>query len=202
MYGTVSPYDVMMRKLFSITQTKTEKVNCFAMHLELTVANIRKNHAPKMNKASSKDHLRDLFYQGLRKNYRDSLRYLYDTGATYTQILKVARTAEAEADNFKEVETSKSVKEADPAVLGELQALKAEVKKIWNQSPTQNQLKKGTNGTDSGRKKKDKNSNACYRCGGIGHFAKDCPSPAGDLNSQQGGKKKAKAPLLLLRRRK
>ena len=49
---------------------------------------------------------------------------------TYTQILKAAGTAEAKADNFKEAETSKSVKEADPAVLGKLQALKAEVKKI------------------------------------------------------------------------
>ena len=73
-----------------------------------------------MNKVSSEYHLRDQFYQGLRKNYRDSLRYLYDTGATYTQILKAARTAEAEADNFKEVETSKSLNEADPGVMGEL----------------------------------------------------------------------------------
>ena len=139
MHGTVSPYDVMMRKLFSITQSKTEKVNCYGTRLESTVADIRKNCEPKMDKASSEDHLHNRFYQGLRKNYRDSLRYLYDTGATNTQILKAARTAEAEADNFKEVETSKNVKESYPAVLGELQALKAELKKIWNQSPNQNQ---------------------------------------------------------------
>ena len=158
MHVTVSPYDVM------ITQTKTEKVNCFATCLESTVADIRKNHASKMNKASSEDHLREQFYQGLRKNYRDSLRYLFDTGATYTQILKAARTAEMEADNFKEVETSKSVKEADPAVTGELQALKAKVQKIWSQSPNQNQPKKGAGETDLRKKKKDRNNNMCYRC--------------------------------------
>ena len=56
--------------------------------------------------------------------------------------------AKAEGNNFKEAETSKSVKEADPAVMGELQALKVEVKKIWSQSPNQNQLKKGAGGTD------------------------------------------------------
>ena len=187
MHGTVSPYDVMMRKLFSITQTKMEKVNCFATWLESTVADIRKNHASKMNKASSEDHLKDRFYQGLRKNYRDSLRYLYDTGAMSTQILKAARTAEAEANNFKEMETSKSVKEADPAVMRVLQALKAEVKKIWSQFPNQNQSKKGAGGTDSGKKKRDKNKNTWYRCEVTGHNLKDCLSPAGDLNSQCGG---------------
>ena len=126
------------------------------------------------------------------KNYRDYLRYLYDTGTTYTQILKAAHTAEAEADNFKEVETSKSMKSADPTVLGELQALKAEVKKIWAQPPNQPPQKKSGDGPN--HKKKEKNDGKCYRCGGTGHFVRECPSPAMDLNSQQGGKKKSKAP--------
>ena len=152
---------------------------------------------PRWTKPYLKIILRDQFYQGLRKNYRDSLRYLYDTGAMYTQILKAARMAEAEADNFKEVETSKSVKEADPTVMGELQALKAKVKKIWSQSPNQNQSKKGAGGTDSGKKKRDKNNNTCFRCGGTGHFVKDCLSPVGDLNSQWGEKKKTKVPPML-----
>ena len=134
------------------------------------------------------------------KNYRDYLRYLYDTGTTYTQILKAAHTAEAEADNFKEVETSKSVKSADPTVLGELQALKAEVKKIWAQPPNQPPQKKSGDGPN--HKKKEKNDGKCYRCGGTGHFVRECPSPAMDLNSQQGGKKKSKAPPQQLQRRR
>ena len=74
------------------------------------------------------------------------------------------------------------MKEADPAVMGELQALKAEVKKIWSQSPNQNQQKKGTSRSDSGRKKRDKN------------FVKDCPSPARDLNSQWGERRRPSPP--------
>ena len=67
------------------------------------------DHAAKMDKASSEDHLRNRVYQRLKKNYRDSLKYLYDTGATYTQILKAAQMAKAEADNFKEAEMSRNV---------------------------------------------------------------------------------------------
>ena len=51
------------------------------------------------------------------------------------------------------------MKEADPAMLGELQALKAEIKKIWTQSPNPNQQKK-SRGSDSTKKKKDM-SKAC-----------------------------------------
>ena len=65
MHRVVSPYDVMMRKLFTITQGNTERVNCYATRLESTVADIRKDHAGKMNRASSEDHLRDRFYQEL-----------------------------------------------------------------------------------------------------------------------------------------
>ena len=47
---------------------------------------------------------RDRLFQGLKKVYRDSLRYLYDTGAPYQAILTAARKAEAEAEHYKESE--------------------------------------------------------------------------------------------------
>ena len=109
--------------------------------------------------------------------------------------MKATQTAEAEADNFKEVETSKSIKGVDPTVLGELQALEAEVKKIWAQPPGQTSQKKSSDG--SNRKKKDKNDSKCYWCRGTGHFVRECPSPTTDLNSQWGGggKEEGQGPL-------
>ena len=133
-----------------------------------------------MDKASSEDHLHDRFYQGLRITETPWGTFMILD--TYNQILKAARTAEAEADNFKEVETSKSVKESDPAVLGKWQAMKAEVKKIWNQSPNQNQQKK-SGGPDS-TKNKDKNNNTYFRYGGIGH--QRFKLPAGGKEEGQG----------------
>ena len=123
-----------MRKLFNIIQSKTEKVSCFATRLGTEVADIRKDHPPpsKMTKASAEDHQRDRFYQGLKKSVSDCLRYLYDTGASCDQILKAARRAEAEADNFKEVEIARAAHD-DSKVLDELAPLKAGVKKVLKQ---------------------------------------------------------------------
>ena len=45
-----------------------------------------------------------------------------------------------------------------------------------------------------GKKKRDKNKNTCYRCGGKGHFVKDCLSPMGDLNSGGRGERRRPRP--------
>ena len=120
MHGTVAPYDVMMRKLFNITQSKTEKVSCFDTRLGTEVADIWKDYPSKITKASPEDHQWDRFYQNLKMSLKDPLRYLYDTG---------------EDDNFKEVEIAKAAHD-DFKVLDELASLKAEVKKVWNESQT------------------------------------------------------------------
>ena len=56
----ISSYDMMMSKLLGITWSKTEKVDCYAARLESTVAYIRKDNAPKMDKGSE-DHLHNHF---------------------------------------------------------------------------------------------------------------------------------------------
>ena len=51
-YGAVAPLDVMMKKLFSLSQGKTESVTNFAIRLESTLANIQRDHPthlPKWN---------------------------------------------------------------------------------------------------------------------------------------------------------
>ena len=44
-YGAVAPLDVMMKKLFSLNQGKTESVTNFAIRLESTLANIQRDHS-------------------------------------------------------------------------------------------------------------------------------------------------------------
>ena len=104
MHGTVAPFDVMMRRLFNLVQGKTESVSTFATRLETAMANIQSDHPGRLTRASIEASMRDRFYQGLKKSYKEPLRYLYDTGSPYEAILIASRRVEAEMEHHKESE--------------------------------------------------------------------------------------------------
>ena len=76
-YEAVAPPDVMIRKLFGLSQERTESVTNYAIRLESTLAEIQRDHPTQVNQVQMDTSQRDRFFQGLKKNYRDSLRYLY-----------------------------------------------------------------------------------------------------------------------------
>ena len=137
MHGAVAPYDVMMRKLFGLSQSKGESVTIFAIRIETTLANIRRDHPQQMDGNQGEASQRDRLFQGLKKTYRDSLRYLYDTGAPYGTILTAARKAEAE--HYKEPETAsaKAAQGISPELMEELAAIKAVANKSWGSQQNQ-----------------------------------------------------------------
>ena len=96
LHGAVAPLDVMMRKLYSMTQAKQENVTNYAIRLESTLANIQRDHPAEAAQIDLDASKRDQLYLGLKKTYKESLRYLYDTGASFDAILKAARKTEAE----------------------------------------------------------------------------------------------------------
>ena len=89
----------------------------------------------------------------------------------------------------------------------QLASIQAVVKKAWNvqQNSQQKQKKSGDGKKDSNNNNlsgKKKRSDACYGCGGTGHFIKDCPNPhKSSLNSKRGERSPRPPPLLLPRRR-
>ena len=200
MHGAVAPLDMMMRRLFNISQNKGVHVSQFATRLETALSNIQHDHPGQLTKATIQNSLRDHFYQGLKKAYKDSLFYLYAAKAPYEDILTTARATEAEQEDYKEVggATLKSAQAPHPEVMEQLASIQAVVKKAWNaqQNSQQKQKKSGdgrkdNNNNPTGKRKKN---DACFGCGGTGHFIKDCPNlHKSSLNSKRG-RKKSKPP--------
>ena len=199
MHGAVAPFDVMMKKFFGMSQTKGEIVTNYAIRLENTLASIQRDHPHQVDKYKMQQSQRDRFFQGLKKTYRDSLRYLYDTGAPYEAILTAARKAEAEAEHYKEPEaaSAKAAQGVSPELMEELAAIKAVANKAWGSQQNQQKNKQGDSKKGGGNKSRDqkKGPGPCYGCGGTGHFIKECPNPhKKNLNSKRGSQKKRTPP--------
>ena len=181
-YEAVAPLDVLMKKLFGLSQGRTESVTNYAIRLESNLADIQRDYPTQVNQVQMDTIHRDRFLQGLKKTYRDSLRNLYDTGFPCQAILTAARKAEAEAEHYKETEAA-SAKGAQPValdVMEELAAIKAVANKAWSSQEKQAKAGQGDSQKLDGKPKdqpQKKSPGACYGCGGSGHFIRDCPNP-------------------------
>ena len=164
MHGAVYPFDVMMRRVFNIAQVKGESVTQFATKLEAAISNVQRDHPIQSAHVNLRNSMRDCFYQGLKKTLKESLRYLYNTGAPYEAILVAARTIETEVENFKETETAstKSAQGVSSDLLNEIANIKAVVNKTWNSHQKYQQRKD----KEGGNKKKGdwwKNQQTVFR---------------------------------------
>ena len=145
--------------------------------METTLANIQRDHPRQMTDASMEASRRDRFYKGLKKSYKESLGYLYDTGAPYEAILRAARKAETEAEHYKDADAApaKAAQAESSGLWNELASIKAVVSKAWNsQQKNQKQGKQGgaeaTRDGKSNKQSKKGPGGPCYGCGGTGHF--------------------------------
>ena len=119
----------MMRRLFNLSQNKGEHVSQVTTRLETALNSIQRDHPGQLTQATIQTSLRDRFYQGLKKVYKDSLLYLYAAKAPYEDILTAARAAEAEQEDYKEVggATSKAAQAPHPEVMEQLASIQVKL---------------------------------------------------------------------------
>ena len=163
-YGNVFSFDELMRQFLNVFQHPYESVTDYVVRLEKAFATIRDNYPEKLEMVDKTQHLRERFYQGLKREIHQKLTPSYeDEEIPYVTLIKRARQLEAEFYP-KEKIAAKGVIEDDPQmqdVIKTLRELKNKVQQKTESNPLQ--------------KPKWKGQYSCYYCGEPGHWRRTCP---------------------------
>ena len=99
-YQDKAPYDVLMAQFYGTKMDIDEKCASFGTRLEQKLNQVSLQYPDKMSKTMYWNCVRERFFHGLPKDLRTNLRTQFDSGATYYQMLELARIVESE--NFHE----------------------------------------------------------------------------------------------------
>ena len=99
-YQDKAPYDVLMAQFYSTKMDIDEKCASFGTRLEQKLNQVSLQYPDKISETMYWNCVRERFFHGLSKDMRTNLRTQFDSGATYYQMLELARIVESE--NFHE----------------------------------------------------------------------------------------------------
>ena len=99
-YQDKAPYDVLMAQFYGTKMDIDEKCASFGTRLEEKLNQVSLQYPDKISKTMYWNCVRERFFHGLPKDLRTNLRTQFDSGATYYQMLELARIVESE--NFHE----------------------------------------------------------------------------------------------------
>ena len=102
-FGTVTPFDVLMQNIYNLTQDNHEKVPSFATRLDGTLNQIQHKCPGRIVDCKVACHLKDWLFHGVHMHIRDSIRYLHSNPeTTYSQLMVAARKAESKMEDAEE----------------------------------------------------------------------------------------------------
>ena len=99
-YQDKAPYDVLMAQFYGTKMDIDEKCASFGTRLEQKLNQVSLQYPDKISETMYWNYVRERFFHGLPKDMRTNLRPQFDSGATYYQMLELARIVESE--NFHE----------------------------------------------------------------------------------------------------
>ena len=99
-YQDKAPYDVLMAQFYGTKMDIDEKCASFGTRLEQKLNQVSLQYPNKISETMYWNYVRERFFHGLSKDMRTNLRTQFDSGATYYQMLELARIVESE--NFHE----------------------------------------------------------------------------------------------------
>ena len=99
-YQDKASYDVLMAQFYGTKMDIDEKCASFGTRLEQKLNQVSLQYPDKISKTMYWNCVRERFFHGLPKDLRTNLRTQFDSGATYYQMLELARIVESE--NFHE----------------------------------------------------------------------------------------------------
>ena len=99
-YQDKAPYDVLMAQFYGTKMDIDEKYASFGTRLEQKLNQVSLQYPNKISETMYWNCVRERFFHGLPKDMRTNLRTQFDSGATYYQMLELARIVESE--NFPE----------------------------------------------------------------------------------------------------
>ena len=162
-YGVVFSFDELMREFLNVFQLTTESVTDYVVRLENVFALLRDNYSKELSMVDKTQHLRERFYQGLRKEIHQRLTPSdEDRSVPYVAFIKRSRQLEEEYCPKPEV-TVKGARD-NPQMKNVLKTLK-EIK---------NQIEQKEDPAPPSQKRW-KGAYTCYFCGEPEHWRRTSP---------------------------
>ena len=90
-YQDKAPYDVLMAQFYGTKMETDEKCASFGIRLEQKLNQVSLQYPNKISDTMYWNCVRERFFLGLSKDMRSNLRTQFDSGASYYQMLELAR---------------------------------------------------------------------------------------------------------------
>ena len=132
--GVDSSFDALMEKLACKIQGEDQPVRHYAAEVEATLLNILHQYPDQMDEDTVVDLKRDIFYNGLKRIYKDSFVHMYEDKKSFELILKAALTVE---EALQKLPTPKKPKDFDSSHRERFSKRKTtRVKDVWGWART------------------------------------------------------------------